>query len=453
MQHRSEPLLSSEGSSELARLHAEVARLRQQVIAQEQQLAEQRAVCARADAELSEQAQELARQFDQHQRFEEGLRETQRLESLGMLAGGIAHDFNNILTSLLGYADLALLDLPDGSPAALSIVEIISGVQRAAELTEQMLAYSGKGRFASTSVRIAELVHEMASFVRISIPKKVEIVYCSDPCVPLVFADATQIRQVIMNLILNAAEAIGDQHGRIAVATGLVPPNDRRLREGMLPVADPSRTHIVVEVRDTGSGMTPEVLKRLFDPFFTTKISGRGLGMSVVQGIVRGHAGGIAVESAPGVGTTIMVYLPAIPGPEPAAHAPPQARSEPQRRVVMVVDDEPQVLTIVERMLERLGYTVLTAGLPDQAIARFRAEHQRIDGVLLDLTMPQMDGSELLRQLRDIDPSIRVVLCSGYSESYATERFVNLGLSGFLPKPYRIDELRRVLIDALNPSA
>jgi two-component system, cell cycle sensor histidine kinase and response regulator CckA len=452
MQHCSEPLLSSEGSSELVRLRTEIARLRQQVSAQAQELAEQRAACARADAELTEQAHELARQFEQHQRLEEGLRETQRLESLGMLAGGIAHDFNNILTSVLGYADLALLDLPNGSPAAPSIVEIISGVQCAAELTEQMLAYSGKGRFASASVRIAELVREMASFVRISIPKKVEIIYRSDPCLPLVLADATQIRQVIMNLILNAAEAIGDQHGRIVVSIGLVPPDDRRLGEGMLLVADPGRPHIVVEIRDTGDGMTPEVLKRLFDPFFTTKISGRGLGMSVVQGIVRGHAGGIAIESTPGVGTTIMVYLPVLAGAEPAAHPLLQARTEPQRRVVLVVDDEPQVLTIVQRMLERLGYTVLTAGLPEQAIACFHAEHQRIDGVLLDLTMPQMDGSELLRRLRDIDSGVRVVLCSGYSESFATERFESLGLAGFLPKPYRIDELRRVLIDALTPS-
>ena len=387
---------------------------------------------------------------EERRRLDQQMQHAQKLESLGVLAGGIAHDFNNLLVAILGNAGLALLELPPESPARQTVEAIETAAQRAAELTRQMLAYSGKGRFIVETLSLSRVVEEMAHLLEVSVSKRAVLKYRFAENLPSVEADATQIRQVIMNLIINASDAIGDRSGVISVSTGMVYADHEYLRGALVDGHVVEGDYIYLEVADTGVGMDAETQARIFDPFFTTKFTGRGLGLAAVLGIVRGHQGAIKLYSEPGRGTTFKVLFPASGGsvssnptlPEPAVSAPREART------VLVVDDDETVRTVTRRILEHAGFSVLLA--PDGAEGvRIYAETDGIDVVLLDMTMPRMDGEETFRELRRVRPGVRVILTSGYNEQDATERFAGKGLAGFIQKPYRPAELMARIEEAM----
>jgi PAS domain S-box-containing protein len=387
----------------------------------------------------------------QRHELEAQVQQAQKLESLGILAGGIAHDFNNLLTAILGHANLALMDLAPESPARDSLREIDKASGRAAELCRQMLAYAGKGRFVVEPINLSRLIEELAHLLQVSISKKVLLRCQLAGELPEIDADAAQMRQVAMNLVINAAESIGDTEGVIAISTGVMECGREYLRSSQLVEPPAPGRYVFLEVTDTGCGMDAETLGRIFDPFFTTKFAGRGLGLAAVLGIVRSHRGTLKVESERGRGTTFRVLFPA--GAGAAAPAEPGARQLPWRGTgtILLVDDEEPVRNVAGRMLERCGFTVLCAGDGLEAVELFRAHASEIVCVLLDLAMPRMDGEETCRELRRIRPDVRVVLASGYSDQEIAQRFVDAGLSGFIEKPYRFDALGAVLRDALAP--
>ena len=381
----------------------------------------------------------------QRREFEAKIRHSQKLESLGVLAGGIAHDFNNLLTSILGFADLALMALPADSHASSYLQEVINGAQSAAELTGQMLAYSGKGKFTSETFDLSKVVSETSRLLEVSVSKKHTLKLDLDPDLPRCEGDMGQLRQVIMNLILNASEAIGDEHGDIAVSTSSV----MQEAELVCPLTSktlPSGQYVCLCVADNGCGMPKETQAKLFDPFFSTKLSGRGLGMSAVLGIVRGHQGRIVVDSTVGKGTTFQIFLPASSLNRPAdgvAHEEDTKGFDPG--AVLVADDEASILHSTSAVLKSLGFEVVTASNGKEAIEQFENRPDGIRLALLDLTMPEYDGAQVCQLIRDTRPDLPVILMSGYSEEAAGERIANDVQTAFLKKPFRIDELKKLL--------
>ncbi len=383
----------------------------------------------------------------ERRRLDQQMQQTQKLESLGILAGGIAHDFNNLLVAILGNAGLALLELPPESPARQTVQAIETAAQRAADLTRQMLAYSGKGKFVIEPLNLSRVVEEMAHLLEVSITKRAVLKYHFAPNLPPIEADATQVRQVIMNLITNASDAIGDRSGVISISTGMQFADRAYLAESYLDTDLPEGDYVYIEVADTGEGMDEETRARIFDPFFTTKFTGRGLGLAAVLGIVRGHRAAIKLYSEPGRGTTFKVLFPAAASPAtPVAQLPPVAQpaAAGARGVVLVVDDDETVRTVTRRMLEQAGFSVILAADGAQALEIYQST-PAVALVIMDMTMPRMDGEQCFRELRRLDPAVRVLLTSGYNEQDATERFVGKGLAGFIQKPYRpVDLLARV---------
>ncbi|MEP6668044.1 MAG: CHASE domain-containing protein [Chthoniobacter sp.] len=379
---------------------------------------------------------------EERNRMERKLQESQKLESLGILAGGIAHDFNNLLTGILGNASFARMDIPANSPAQPSLEQVEIAAQRAADLCKQMLAYSGKGRFIVQQLDLSAVVRETADLLQVSISKSSVLKYALAENLPAISADATQIRQIIMNLVINASEAIGERSGVISVATGVMDADRAYLTEAYLSPNIPEGTYVFLEVSDNGTGMTSETRERIFDPFFTTKFTGRGLGLAAVLGIVRGHSGALKVYSEVGRGTTFKLLLPCAGGPAEAAPdapaAPPLWRSS---GTMLVVDDEDTVRAIARRMLERVGFEVLLASHGHEALEVFHRDGARIVGVLLDLTMPQLDGNATFTELRRLDPEVRVLLMSGFNEQDAITRFAGKGLAGFIQKPFKPETL------------
>ncbi len=387
--------------------------------------------------------------------LERQLQHTQKLESLGVLAGGIAHDFNNLLMAILGNADLALELLSPMAPARNMIKEITRASHRAAELAKQMLAYSGKGRFVVEPINAESLLSEMAHLLEVSIAKNVVLKYNFESNVPSFDGDATQIRQVIMNLITNASEAIGDESGYVALSTGVMT-CDRAYLESSKDVVNlnldeplPEGQYVYFEVADTGCGMSESTLKKIFDPFFTTKFAGRGLGMSAVLGIMRGHGGTIRIYSEEGKGTSFKVLFPAnhaSRSTKKKVTQPQKARDDWQGRgTILVVDDEETVRTVAVGMLDCLGFESMAASNGLDGVQAIRDRGNDISCVLLDLTMPHMDGAEAFREMRRIDPHVKVILCSGYNEQDATQRFSGKGLADFIQKPYSLRTLRESL--------
>ncbi|MCC6795555.1 MAG: PAS domain S-box protein [Candidatus Hydrogenedentes bacterium] len=385
--------------------------------------------------------------------IEEQMQQTQKLESLGVLAGGIAHDFNNLLVGILGNADLALADAPPGSLLRETLESIVTSSERAAELCRQMLAYSGRGRFVVVPVSLNDMVREMGHLLTVTVSKRVTLVFEPEPSLPMVQADATQIRQIVMNLITNASEAIGDREGTIRMSTGTLVWTGADAGAHVLGgELRESQAYAYVRVSDNGCGMDNATLQRIFDPFFTTKFTGRGLGLAAVLGIVRGHRGAIRVESTPGVGTTFTVFLPAL-GDEIPDTPPAQMSDSSETRghgVVLVVDDEDTVLGIAKLMLERQGYEVLTAIDGEAALRIFKANVDKIVLAIVDLTMPRMGGGELIHALHEIRPDLRVVLSSGYNEQEAIAQSHGEKMAGFIQKPYRTRQFYDVVAKALN---
>ena len=393
----------------------------------------------RAGAEL-----ERHRAEQERERLQTQLLHAQKLESLGVLAGGIAHDFNNILVGILGNAGLALAELLPGSLARPFLERIEQAAQRAADLANQMLAYSGRGQFVVRTFQLEELVEEMADLLRSSVSKKADLRLRRAAEIPTVEADATQIRQVALNLITNASDALGDDSGTITVDIDTLNAAPTDLDE-TLPGNElrPGR-YVQLKVSDTGCGMDEETRNRIFDPFFTTKRTGRGLGMAAVLGIVRGHKGAIRVKSEPGHGTTFEVLLPAS---GEASAAPQELKAAPSDRGVsgkiLVVDDEDMVRQVAQFTLERTGREVLLAADGREALQVFLREGRDIVAVVLDLTMPWMSGEETFHELRRLSPEVPVILTSGYNEQDAAARFRfdSQGPASFLKKPYRPREL------------
>ena len=389
----------------------------------------------------------MHRDVTERQRIERKLLEAQKLESLGVLAGGIAHDFNNLLTGILGNASLARLEVPEGSPMETCLEQIEQASERAADLCKQMLAYSGKGRFVVERLDLSAVVRKTADLIRLSINKSAVLKLSLANGLPPISADATQIRQIIMNLVINASDAITERSGVINVRTGALRADRAYLSETYLAPSLPEGDYVFLEVSDNGCGMSPETVKKIFDPFFTTKFTGRGLGLAAVLGIVRGHQGALKVYSKPGSGTTFKLLLPAAAGlPEdmktPAPELLPEWRGS---GTILLVDDEETVRAVSERMLRKMGFDVLPATNGSEALDIFRRGESHFSAVMLDLTMPHPDGNATFRELRRINPNIRVLLMSGFNEQDATLRFAGQGLSGFIQKPFEASALRAKL--------
>ncbi len=395
---------------------------------------------------------EVRQAAEERQKLEAQIQHGQKLESLGVMAGGIAHDFNNLLMTILGNADLALMDMAPEAPERESVGEIGQAARRAAELTNQMLAYSGHGTSKFRPLDLSKLVEEMAHLLEVSHSKKAILNYDFSKGLPAIKADASQLRQVVMNLITNASEAIDERGGSIRVSTGVVEAS-REFLAGTYVDDDLSPgPYVCLEVEDSGCGMDEETIGKVFDPFFTTKFMGRGLGLAAVLGIVRGHHGALKIDSVPGKGTTFRVLFPAHSEiPAPSVHEEMGDGKDPRKTgVVLLVDDEETILTLVARMLQRAGFTVLTAADGLEAVALFKKHSGEIICVLLDLTMPRMGGDEALDELRRIRHDIPVILSSGYSEEDLVERFDGRGLSGVIQKPYQYKSLVDKLEQALD---
>jgi len=387
-------------------------------------------------------------------RLEVKIRHAQKLESLGVLAGGIAHDFNNLLVGMLGNASLAALDVPADSPAHRYLEDIERTANRASGLARQMLAYSGRGRFLVERLDLGQLVKEMVHLLEASLARNATLRLDLDAALPPVDVDATQIRQVVMNLITNASDALGEDAGTIEVTTELRDCDRDSLAATYLDEDLPPGRYVVLRVCDSGCGMTREVAERIFDPFFTTKFQGRGLGLAAVLGIVRGHRGALRVVSEEGKGTTLEILLPAAAGPHAAG--PVEETSDTDRLDIvdggriLLVDDEPGVRGVARAMLEHLGYEVVEAVDGRDAVEQFGGDPQGFAGVLLDLTMPRMDGEQCFGELRRIRPDVRVLLSSGYNEQELETRFVGHGLAGFIQKPYRVSALGKAMGAAIG---
>ncbi len=382
--------------------------------------------------------------------LEEQLLHAQKLESLGLLAGGVAHDFNNLLTGILGHATLALKQGPLLAPEVTDhLVQIEKLAEQAAELTRQLLAYTGRGTFVVEPCDLGALVEEMSGMLGIVISKKAQFVIERSNTAAVVMGDRAQLQQVVMNLITNASDALEARSGTIRVRVYERHLDqttcDHRFGDWNLEAGH----YIMLEVQDNGVGMDEETQRRLFDPFFTTKVSGRGLGMSAVLGIVRGHHGALRVESAPGRGTTFELVFPRVEEKIPQTASLPQRDEWRGAGTVLVVDDQASVRSVACRILEHLGFDTLCASNGARALELFRTHQTEIVLVLLDLTMPVMDGHETLDALLALQPDLPVVMSSGYDEGVnptaATGR-----ARGFLHKPYRLQQMREVLRRALE---
>ncbi len=367
---------------------------------------------------------------------EERLRQAQKLESLGLLAGGVAHDFNNLLVGVIGNASLAQEMLPADHPAAELVEAIIKTGEQAAHLTRQMLAYSGKGKFLIEKLNLSAILPDMVGLVRPSISKKIALHLDLSQTLPPIEADRGQVQQVFMNLAINAAEAIGSHEGLITVKAGVQIVDDAFARFN--PEAQDLRPgeYVFLEVHDTGSGMDESTKAKIFDPFFSTKFTGRGLGLAAVAGIVRGHKGAIMVRTTLGKGSTFTVLFPTAARVEEQAAATASRASLRGSGVVLVVDDEAIVREMAKKALERQGYTVLLADSGMAAIDILRTDPADIAVVLLDLSMPHMNGEETLPELRKIRPDAKVIVSSGYSETETMVLFRGQQVSGFIQKPY-----------------
>lgn len=389
---------------------------------------------------------------EQQIKLERSLQERQRLESLGVLAGGVAHDFNNLLTGVLGNAAMAQRELVSDHAAMEYLKQIEEITLRAADLCRQMLAFCGKGQFLLSRIDLSHLIEETTSLIQASISKKVVVRFDLQEGLPSCEGDESQLRQVIMNVVINASDAVGDRSGYITIRTGAVRADRAYLQQCVGATDLEPGDYVFVEVTDTGCGMSPEVESRIFDPFFSTKFTGRGLGLAATLGIIRVHRGGIQVLSEVGTGSTFRILLPARDKAE-GAPQPKEERPEipwAKGKTILLVDDEETLRSILARLLESWGFTCQTATHGREALEVVQAQSQSIDLVLMDLTMPHMDGAEAFRQIRATVPEMPVVLMSGYSEQDAIPRFGGEGPDSFVQKPFQPNQLQAVLVNVLR---
>jgi PAS domain S-box-containing protein len=387
--------------------------------------------------------------ISERKQTEERLRQAAKHESLGVLAGGVAHDFNNLLTGILGNASLVVEALRESDPNRSLLMEVIKASERAADLTRQMLAFAGKGRFVVTPVNVSELVEDMRDLLLASIPKMVRLDLRLAREIPPVDADPDQIRQLLLNLVINAGEAIGpDTQGVVTIETGTRDLGSDEVAHMMGHEIGPG-LHVYMAVQDNGPGMDESTRARIFYPFYTTKFMGRGLGLPATLGIVRGHRGAMRLDTSPGQGARFEVYLPpAHSRPQRPAVAKESARAE-SARTILVVDDEEIVRRTAQAALERYDYPVLLAENGQAGVEIFRQNASRVALILLDLTMPVMGGEEASRYLRAIRHDVPILISSGYNETEVARRFTGRGIAGFVQKPFNPANLIRQVRTAI----
>jgi len=401
-------------------------------------------------AESREAKEALEHEVVERRRLESQMQRTQKLESLGVLSGGIAHDFNNLLTGILGNADMAFRSLPQGSRERDLLDQVKTAAEAAADLTAQLLAYSGRGSYRMEPIDLSDLVDEMGRLLGSSISKKVRLEYDLGRELPLIEVDPTQIRQVVMNLITNASEAIGDAPGDVRLHTGAMYVGREKLVQSYTHDDLPPGEYVFVEVADSGCGMSEETLQNIFDPFFTTKFTGRGLGLAALLGIVRRHRGTIFVSSQVGAGTTFRVLLPASDAERTAED---ERKDEPAvwqaSGRVLVIDDEPGIRRFARMLLDEAGFEVELAADGDEGIEMLQGEAGLPDLVLLDLTMPRKGGIEVLSEIRKRSAEVPVVLMSGFTEGEVATVLESDARTHFLQKPFTAESLEEVLRTAL----
>jgi two-component system cell cycle sensor histidine kinase/response regulator CckA len=380
---------------------------------------------------------------EERRELEQRMQQAQQLESIGILAGGIAHDFNNLLVGILGNADLALLDLEPDSMVAANLRRIRSSSLRATELANQMLAYAGKGRFTAQRLDLNRIVAEVVKVLGPDHPQVHFGIELAEGGAEL-DGDEAQLLRLLTNLVLNSIDALPESSGEICIRT-------RNSGAGK----------IALEVQDNGAGMDEQTQARMFEPFFSTKFTGRGLGLAAVIGIVRGHGAEVEVESTTGQGTLVRVLFaatdrarPQPPSAQPRFSELAAASRQTLRSMILVVDDDPAVCSVARRALTRHGFRVLEAHNGTEALAVYQQRAAEIDAVLLDLTMPEMSGDEVLTRIRELNPEARIVLSSGYSEYELPEQFGVGDQAAFLQKPYEVQELVSIFRRLLgNPTA
>lgn len=389
----------------------------------------------------------VIRDITERKRFEADLRQTAKLESIGVLAGGIAHDFNNLLTGIMGNSSLLLDTVPIHAQERELVEEILKASESAADLTRQILAYAGKGSFTRVPVNLSQVALETRAFVRRFIPARIQLIYETDPALPLIEADPSQIQQVVMNLMINAAESFAEmQNGVIVVRTAVQQLNEQFFRGGENPA--PGR-YAALTVCDTGSGMDEETQRRIFEPFFTTKFAGRGLGLSAVHGILKTHGGYLRFGSKPGEGTSFHIYLP-VSGAQNPDRLPQDPNPAPDvRGTILLVDDESVVRNFGRAALQKCGYEVILAEDGGAAVELFQRFRDLINLVILDFAMPVLNGAEAFERIRSISPAVPIILSSGFSETEAVQKFSNAQIAAFLSKPYTAPQLAHAVMEAL----
>ncbi len=379
--------------------------------------------------------------------------QSQKLESIGLLAGGIAHDFNNLLMGIMGHADLALLNLPPDSPAYESLEEICNTARRSADLAQQMLAYSGQKPLTLNNVFLNDLIKEMEKLLAVSVSKSVVLHYDLKEGLQCISGDATQIRQVVMNLVINASEAIGDRSGEINISTENCELNNTDLLNMVIGEGLEPGRYVCLRVRDNGEGMDTDTVLRIFDPFFTTKFTGRGLGLAAVLGIIRSHQSGMRVLSTEGEGTEFEIYFPVskrYDSLQDECLTDIQIDTKLPSGKILVVDDEEIVRKIAMKMLGALGFKAILASDGREGVNLFREHADELLCVLLDMTMPHMSGEEAFIEMQKLRPHIPVILSTGYSDHEIKPRFEVGALAGILKKPYRLDYLHEMLKQVLK---
>ncbi|TET39441.1 MAG: response regulator, partial [Planctomycetota bacterium] len=386
-------------------------------------------------------------------RMESKIQHMQRLESLGALAGGIARDFNNLLMNVLGNANLALRDLPKDSNASQLVQEIEAAGRKAAELSRQMLAYSGKGRFVLEKINMSNLIRAMSQLIEASAGREIMMRYDLADELPEIVADSSQMRQVVMGLIANAAESYIEEVGFVTIKTGAMNCDRNYFTETYLDEGQKPGRYVFVEVSDTGRGMYEQTIEMMFDPFFTTKEKGRGLGLAAVLGIVRGHDGAIKVDTTPGKGTTIRVLFPAIEKPshgESGKVAKEAAWSA--EGTVLVAEEEESIRLLTERMLHTLGFKTISTGVGSEVLEIFRENAGEIKAVLLDMGVPGLNFEYVLAEMQGLRGDLAVVLTSGYDRTDTVTRLTGKGRIEFIQKPYTVEDLTQTLRSLLEKS-
>jgi len=394
---------------------------------------------------------ERKRMEDERRKVDAEVQQMQKLESLRVLAGGIAHDLNNLMVAVTANAELALMHLTKESPAWELIGAIGGATSRIKNLSKQIMNYSGKGTAQKRPIDLSDIVDETTRLLRASVSKNAHIEYDPTPDLPYIEADQQNVQQIIMNLVINASDAMGDTRGAIKVRTGTVDATRAYLDEVYLGRGLPEKRYVYVEVSDTGQGMTPETMKRIFEPFYTTKTTGRGLGLSAVFGIVREHEGALEIDSEPGRGTTFRVLLPSM---EMLYTGEAEKPADPGiwkgSGTVLIVDDVESALSMTKKVVETAGYTALTASDGKSGVDLYRENAGRVDAVIIDLVMPGMRGDQAVREMRDIHPDVRVMLLSGYHELDLKELLAGPGRMVVVEKPYKVNYLLEKLKEMLR---